>query len=346
MAESIGAYQDKVDDLLVIDEQIDAEVKSLDRCQYSQSFFCEILNRIQKLVDDLSLHQYSNLALWVSKLDQEVEKRIASRLEAAIQAWTKILNGEDNDDDIEDNMDTDQPTVFKRGGNPQIRSIVHELRITNQVMYLSPSVEEAKAHIYDEFQAWISIALKLPRIRHSRYQVGFELSESEGDKTYRHLMRHLPEGMTSVQFAYSAIEKLIDQLVDYINQWFRYQKLWDRNPDELYEMLGTKMSSWMKTVESIKEFRKTFDTSETRKNLGPIVVDFGKVQSKVTLKYDSWHKDVLSKFGQLLGSNMQDFYQNVSKSRADLELQSIETANTSDAVNLITHVQGLKRKIR
>lgn len=92
--------------------------------------------------------------------------------------------------------------------------------------------------------------------------------------------------------------------------------------------------------------RSTFDTSDTRREFGPIVIDFAKVQSKVSLKYDSWHKDTLSKFGSLLSSEMASFHTNVSKSRSDLELQSIEAASTSDAVTFITYVQNLKRSMK
>ena len=46
----------------------------------------EILSKVQKLVDDLSLHQYSNLPQWVAKLDGEVEKKLAKRLEAGTVA--------------------------------------------------------------------------------------------------------------------------------------------------------------------------------------------------------------------------------------------------------------------
>lgn len=59
--------------------------------------------------------------------------------------------------------------------------------------------------------------------------------------------------------------------------------------------------------------RATFDTSETRRSFGPVIIDYGKVQSKVSLKYDAIHKDVLSKFGQLLGGQMSTFHATVSK---------------------------------
>lgn len=49
------------------------------------------------------------------------------------------------------------------------------------------------------------------------------------------------------------------------------------------------------------------------KKFGPIEIHYGKVQQKVNLKYDSWHREILSRFGSLLGENMQDFHSTVAK---------------------------------
>lgn len=78
-----------------------------------------------------------------------------------------------------------------------------------------------------------------------------------------------------------------------------------------------------------RKSRTTFDTSDTRRAFGSIIIDFAKVQAKVTLKYDSWHKEALSKFGSLLGNEMQSFHAKVSKSRNDLEMQSIGECQNS-----------------
>lgn len=43
---------------------------------------------------------------------------------------------------------------------------------------------------------------------------------------------------------------------------------------------------------------------------------------------------------------MATFHAQVSKSRYDLEMQSIEAASTSDAVSFITYVQSLKRSMK
>lgn len=69
-----------MDDLLIIEEKIDLEVRSLETCIYDHKTFSEILNRVQKAVDDLNLHSYSNLPIWVNKLDMEVCLRLRSSI--------------------------------------------------------------------------------------------------------------------------------------------------------------------------------------------------------------------------------------------------------------------------
>lgn len=56
------------------------------------------------------------------------------------------------------------------------------------------------------------------------------------------------------------------------------------------------------------------------KQFGPVEIHYGKVQQKVNLKYDSWHREILSRFGSLLGENMQDFHATVARVSCTLYL--------------------------
>lgn len=127
--------------------------------------------------------------------------------------------------------------------------------------------------------------------------------------------------------------------------------------ENIYNRLGEDLNKWQALLVQIRKARGTFDNAETKKEFGPVVIDYGKVslpccqeapgrgkssigvgaglelghsrkdlmacccplslqvQSKVNLKYDSWHKEVLSKFGQMLGSNMTEFHSQISKVR-------------------------------
>ncbi|XP_074602445.1 dynein heavy chain, cytoplasmic isoform X2 [Brevipalpus obovatus] len=344
LAEFVQNFQEKVDELLIINERIEIEVKSLETCAYSSTVLAEILSRIQKHVDNLCLSRYSNLQQWVNKLDEEVEKRLANRLLSGIKAWTLALEGEKKDDmDVIPDTDAPASPVCKSGGEPKIQQLFHEFRITNQVMYISPSIEEGRFNLLQQLFAWQNVILLLNRIESTRYQVGLERSSVP---QYRMLLKRMAEGHSVIEAAYRAIEGKIQQMKVYVDQWLRYQSLWDLQPDMLYNQLGDDTSKWINTLIEIKKSRSVFDTSDTRTEIGPIIIDYAKVQSKVTLKYDSWHKEVLSRFGTLLGNEMSNMHTLISKSRSELEQQSIDTANTKEAVTFITYVQSLKTKIR
>ncbi len=56
------SYTDSIDDL----------VCSLEMCEYKTGLFKDVLEKVQKLVDDLNLRSYSNLVAWVGHLDGKV----------------------------------------------------------------------------------------------------------------------------------------------------------------------------------------------------------------------------------------------------------------------------------
>ncbi|GIX77251.1 dynein heavy chain, cytoplasmic [Caerostris extrusa] len=294
LAENVFNFQEK--------NRLTLMFAQLKLCAYSTNVFADILNKIQKAVDDLSLHQYSNLHLWVNKLDEEVEKKLALRLEAGIKAWTKALEGK-SQQEADLATDTDTTTAHKLGGDPQIQTLIHEIRITNQVIYVNPSVEEARFNIMQQLFAWENVVLLQTRIQSSRYQIVQFLNLT------RNLLRKMPDGAITLEAAYQEIENKIKQMDSYVKRMARYQALWDLQPEALYSKLGENINLWMNTLIEIKKSRTTFDTTEVRKEIGPVIIEY-------------------------------------AKSRSDLEQQSIETDSTSDAVTFITYVQSLKKKMK
>lgn len=76
LAEAVFNFQEKVDDLLSSVEKIDIEVRSLDTCAFTSQSFKDILAKVQKAVDELNLHSYSNLPSWVNTLDKQVTHNV------------------------------------------------------------------------------------------------------------------------------------------------------------------------------------------------------------------------------------------------------------------------------
>ena len=95
---------------------------------------------------------------------------LAHRLQAGIEAWTKALDGKAQDD-VDMSMDTEAAAAaisggaHKLGGEPHIRKMMHDIRITNQIMYLHPSIESCRCDVLQQLFAWEAVVTSQERIQ-------------------------------------------------------------------------------------------------------------------------------------------------------------------------------------
>ncbi|CEF66963.1 Dynein heavy chain, cytoplasmic [Strongyloides ratti] len=336
LSEVITKYNEKVDELLNVVSQIEISLDHLSICAYEVKQFTSLLNDIQKGIDLLTLGSYSNLKHWVAKIDEDIENRLAYRVEDAINLWDLVLR--QSREDIEDAREASKLI-------PEIMPIELELRLTSQVMQVYPSLEQCKANLYDQLYKWQSVIIGQQRITSNKYTVMLE-HDTDDDGTYRHVLKKMPNRMTVLINVYKTIDKVIANASKHIGEWMRYQGLWDMQPDVLFEQLGKDLSKWMEALVDIKKSRHQVDSQDPKCEENCFIFDHTKVQPKVSMKYDFWHREVIRKFGSILGKEMQDFFDEIHKWRIDLESQSVDTGTTSDAVQLITYVQKLKKEAK
>lgn len=49
--------------------------------------------------------------------------------------------------------------------------------------------------------------------------------------------------------------------------------------ENIYNRLGEDLNKWQALLVQIRKARGTFDNAETRKEFGPVVIDYGKVRN-------------------------------------------------------------------
>jgi dynein heavy chain 1 len=353
LAEEVFTFQDKVDELLAYSVELEKLVDSLNGCKLDHSEFTAILESIQKIVDDLNLKSYVNLDMWVANLDGQVEERLARRLDKALKLWLVALVDYGEKPHNWDARNTRLPG----GGEivdfeaseaelPVITLKEHSIKFRNQVMVLNPPAESARENLFAQLQTYLALITDLPRIQSSKFVMGADHADIELSKTtYRGLLTKLPNNAQGLVQTYQCINEKLDSINDYVKIWMQYQSLWDIQSDTIVDQLGDDLSKWQQLLVEIKKARKHFDTSETAKEFGPIVINFAQVQTNVNLKYDQLHKDILNKFGMRVHTGMEDFFNTVNKARSELESTSVDSATTQDSVAIITLLQGLKRKV-
>ena len=62
----------QTDELLNYTTEITDLLGKLESCEYSYKVFKGILDSVQKVIDDLNLHAFTNLTKWVKELDEKV----------------------------------------------------------------------------------------------------------------------------------------------------------------------------------------------------------------------------------------------------------------------------------
>lgn len=333
--------QTKVATLVGINAVVDKALKDLETCPYNKEAFQQNLEIIQKSVDQLNLENYANLATWVSDMNNRIESILLTRLNRAMSQWIDVFNNDGEDDD--DRRPSSEPTSGEVDEvKPTLSRLTLEITMRNQVIYLSPPVEYARASWLEQLQQWLAVVCTLQKIKASRYEIRLESTKDASSNQFSNLPSKCTHSLIEV---YSAVEGKLGDISAYVDEWLQFQSLWDLQSEHVYDILGEDLSRWLQLLQEIRKTRSTFDNSEISRRFGYVTVDYDQVQVKVNAKYDQWQQEILTKFATRLGQRMNEVFVEVAKARKDLEVQTLEASSTAQAVSFITTVQQCKRQV-
>ena len=345
-ADSVITLREKVANLVEKDKIIQQELEFLKSCPLDKKSFAEILEKVQKIVDELNLLSYSNLPVWVSNLDKNIEDMLLERLIECTNAWSIIFLPQQQQQ-INSSSNDEGNHSFIESNKPKIEVLTHYIAIRNQEVGCFPPLEHAREEWISQLNQWLGMICDLPRLRGSRYDESLSFTNAnendESQPTYRNILTRLPDN--SLKQTYEIIEQKIQEVSKYVEVWLQYQALWDMDSSVVYDKLGEKLDRWEQLLIEIQHSRKTFDTSQSSKDFGPIVVDFKQVQGSISNKYDYWHKDILFHFGNKLGTFMKEGYSDISNARLELERNSLDTSSIENTVGFILRVQEFTKKL-
>ncbi|KAK7218812.1 hypothetical protein V2G26_006815 [Clonostachys chloroleuca] len=329
-ASAVSTLQSKAVSLSHTYVTVEQALKDLGTCDYDTAALQAHLSTIQSAVDQLNLERYVNLDFWVEGLNAKIQSVLLTRLQTAIQAWISAFE----DDTV--------PVEGKKQEGPSMKSLTLELAMRNQVIYLDPPLEFARASWFQHLHDWLGIVCNLRKIKATRYQLSLNTAVIEETR-----FTDLPSECTGIlQRVYISLEKKLSEISGYVDEWLQFQSLWDLQSEQVYDALGEQLSRWLELLQDIRKTRTTFDTQDVSRSFGHITIDYYQVQTKVNDKYDQWQRDILMKFATRLGNRMREVNAEIEKARKHLETQSSDASSTAQAVQFITVVQSCKRNVK
>ncbi|UZJ53926.1 hypothetical protein CBS101457_003246 [Exobasidium rhododendri] len=352
-ASLVSLFQDKTNDVIGLQREVLTIVEELSGCAYATEEFSVRLQKIQATIDKLNLEGYPNLDDWVAALDGKIMDVFEQRLRLISHVWcdefARLFTGKSSKSNTVKHKEAAAGNAVDLDrDNVHLAPIRHEIRIQNQVIYLDPPMEQARARWFRQLHETLAVVCGLTRIQSSRYEIGIQMRKSVKvvDQTYTSLLTRFRGEDETLRRPFALIEGKIGEVSRYVGKWLQFQSLWDLESDHVYARLGDSLTNWQQLLSEIRKTRSTFDTSETERSFGIAIVDYDQVQSRVNAKYDAWQRDILSKFGSKLGNEMREVYASIRHARTELENHSIEGGSTAQTVTFITFVQDLKRKVK
>lgn len=344
-AANVSMLQNKTAVLASISATVHKALVDLETCAYNATTFQERIETIQMQVDQLNLENYVNLDHWVYNMNRRIEQTLLVRLQEAIKTWIEIFQ------DTTEGVDGDSrrrkghtlsTSISSSPFAPKIQPLVHEISMRNQVIYLDPPLEYARASWISQLHQWIGVVCNLSKIKASRYQMSL-VAAGEADLKFSTLPRGCAD---SLQDVYEAVESKLATISVYVVEWLQFQSLWDLQSEHVYDTLGEELTNWLSCLKGIRDMRGTFDTKDVRRAFGHISIEYDQVQAKVNAKYDQWQHEILSKFASRLIEKVMEVHSGIEAAKAGLESLSLEASKTEHAVQFITIVQACEKKVR
>ncbi|TYZ65491.1 hypothetical protein PybrP1_001542, partial [[Pythium] brassicae (nom. inval.)] len=343
LAAKVERLHDKVEELLQTSSDIDTLLETVrSSADFSALEVRGVLAKVQSLVDELSLAGYANLNVFVKNLNTLICGLLATKLAARLRSWVACFDPALDDKSV-------AGVLAAAGVAPR----THQILLKNQVLYLEPSVDDARSVWVAELQALLNSVCDLPKLQTSSYENVYGKSTVSAfpspsrksatakrrDAMFREALAQLPPAL--LPRAYRVVDATIDAVQRYAATWLQYQALWDMDAQAAINAVGEDLDKWQQILLAIKTERNGFDAVFHTKRFGPVEVNYQQVQAQVNVKYDAWHNEFLAHFGDLLGHQIHAFYVTISSKRTLLEQHALEAA-TAQVVAAITLIQDMR----
>ncbi|RLN69358.1 hypothetical protein BBJ29_000235 [Phytophthora kernoviae] len=344
LATKVERLHDKVDDLLQKTSDIDQLLDSVrTNTAFQSGEVRAVLVKVQGHVDELSLAGYANLHVFVKNLNGLISAILGKKLEMLLQSWVACFAAQPDEKSF-------QVALAEAG----LTIKTHQILLKNQVLYLEPSVGDARRDWLAQLQNLLNSVCDLPKIQTSSYEnvygkstVSSLTSPPRKSASSRRREAVLKEALSQVPLdlltkAYSVLDGTVSDVEKYSSTWLQYQALWDMDAQTALNSVGEDLRKWQQILVEIKNERNAFDAVSNIKRFGPVVINYQQVQAQVNVKYDAWHNEFLAYFGDLLRDQINSFYSTISSKRTLLEQHALEAA-TAQVVAAITLIQEMRQ---
>eukprot|EP01012_Entosiphon_sulcatum_P048729 TRINITY_DN67253_c0_g1_i1.p1 TRINITY_DN67253_c0_g1~~TRINITY_DN67253_c0_g1_i1.p1 ORF type:complete len:4768 (-),score=648.87 TRINITY_DN67253_c0_g1_i1:2-12742(-) len=293
-------FEKKVDEIVVYQQQINAFLDSLRTAPLTEDTLRSPVQSIQKVMDEMSLGNYTNLGLWLKDVHGTLDGIVVQKLEELILSWLHHFE------------------------NPQLASAVAIEPVQVELFFtakhdiaLNPSIPRLRQIWQRNFHkclAWI-LDLRCPVV--TRFDSALPVGTVNKVVNYRAALSRLPPRI--VTMAMEAIERQVTKLETFLQRWQSTQVLWRVSSDTLCDRVGRRLADWHALHGTVVSNAEALGSSVPVENLGVAQVGYHQVQANVKARYGELCKTVLHFYKQALDTEMRGFNDVILKEKLQIQ---------------------------
>lgn len=334
---AVFTFQEKVKVISRHVQELNRLKLECSRCSYDYDSFLDVIKQIQGVIDDLNNLRCFNMEWYCNTVDQSIAQVLVQRCDQAVLSWVigfkRKLREEIADHLQEEELIAEESEKISElsvyNGVLQT-NCVHLIRVSNHNLVVHPPVADTKKRWIDSLLSVIGTVTSLPRIR--LMPDVYAPKETGENATYLSIAMEIKQ--EPVKEGLIMIEDLIKEVNGFVGTWLKNQAIWRLNPKTISEQLNADVNKWQQLLRGVVIARKELDMENTERCIGCVHINLEQIQSSISVRYESLHKDLLNTFGSIILSSSQQFVAQLKEARNLLEKLTVSGA-THEAINLI-----------
>jgi len=342
LTELVSFFEERVETIFNAQDEINRSIRSLENIEFSRISLFESIQIIQKAIDNLCLANFANIDIWVEAINKVLQEVLSKRLQDALEIWTqsiKVLHAGDDSSDI-----FNKPEALPT--HHSFPTIFVEITLQNQEIMSFPRLPLVREHLMKMFHDFSSCVCSLRPLHCSRYDIfASSLYRSEFGKEFTALMYNISP--LTLSECFNVIENDMIEISAVVQQWLDFQILWDRKASDFASALGNDVLQWSTLLAEVAIARSSLESPQSSTSVRYVTIKYGKVKAQISVKFDTWQRDLQTTFAGILREKITEVYDEVSTARDKLEMIHFDRGNisTHDVILGVTMVQEIKGKV-
>ncbi|RLV89834.1 Dynein heavy chain cytoplasmic [Spathaspora sp. JA1] len=303
----------------------------LQTCEFESGELSNQIRLIQTQFQTISLEEIENIESLVDLLNQDVELMLSQRLYTQLLIFNVETLGVCGEEEI---------LQLEKYHFQNVEVFQHWFEFYDESFVITPSLEHGKQFAFDIVNRITSVAEGQNRIK----------LISESLKNFKGIIGRHEDTAKQLISVFNNIDELYFQANEYIKKWKNLQNLWELNLENSQDLgslfnLESPVSEWFPIIQDlISKGRQLFD--QPVKQFGNLfVINFTKVQNRVTLKFDKFQKELLNQFAKKFLDESTNFNRVLSSTVESLQHSINFNLTSTKLISMIDNFLQRKKQL-